>query len=471
MKRIVAVFLLILFTGMPADTVYANSAPFYWYHYPTSAVMTLETDTPIAVLKEDLVFDFSKGEDDHFSLLGEVSAGYVMKNTLDAEATSTMVFPFVRTLWESQEDIEVLLDGKQAEFEIYYGDMVNTVNEDTAFTMDLTEIMASVSREPYEPEEYLKDKEGTRYIIKGLNPGTEGLEMKVFFSLSDTQKGISKGMNSYGYTEGGQYELGTRIQEDEGTIEVFSLDGELKLEVKGFVSGMADAEEIKDFDFEILEEKMLLSTYYEDYFSGVDFTPMVLPETVQGRNLYYKALDQAFSQQKLVTEDIISTYLGADRYVLIAYEVSFQAQEEKSVEIRYDTSGIMDRRETVDPTYTYSYLLHPARNWKDFQDLTIEVRPSKAYPYILESSPQLQRMDEGIYKGEFETLPDEDFIFTLYTNEKITATEKAKGFISANYYALYFGGMFLGVVLMTVALVLIVRKIEKKYFRRNKSES
>ena len=469
MKRFISVFLLILFAGMNADTVYANSAPYYWYQYPTSAVMTLEKDTPIAVLKEDLIFDFSSGEDEHFSLIGEVSAGYVMKNTLDVPTTSTMVFPFVRTLWETQEDIEVLVDGENAEFEIYYGDQVNAGSEDREFTMDLTEIMASVSREPYEPEGFSRDKEGTRYIITGRNPEAEGLEMKVFFSLPDESKAISKGMNSYGYMEGGDYELGTWIQEKEGIIEVFSLEGELQLEVKAYVSGMADAEELKDFDFEIREERMMLSTYYEGYFSGSDFTPVDMPETVQGRNLYYKALEQAFSQQDLVTEDMISMYLGEDRYVLITYEVPFQAMEEKTVEIRYDTGGVMDRRETADPTYTYSYLLHPARNWKDFQDLTIEVRPSKAYPYVLGSSPLLQRQEEGIYQGEFETLPEEDLTFTLYTREKITAMDRTRGFISANYYTLYFGGMILGMVLMTVILVLVVRKIEKKYFGKNKT--
>jgi len=469
MKKWRITIFVILCVMMSTVFAYGNSGPVTWYQYPGISMITIDEDTPITVLKENLHFDFSEEKEDDFSLVGEVSAQYRMKNTGDESAVSRMVFPFIKNLWSREDDqIEVLLDGSPISYEIYYGDNVKQPSVDDRFqeTVELQEILASVTEEKYSPQNFDYDEKGILYRIHLEKDQEEHIHVDASFTLSENDSRIfAKGNNSYGYdNETGEFVIGTWLDQEMRYMDIFSLDEELKLDIRGYENGTTDAVEVTDFTYEIEEIEMDVVTYYHDFLASDEliYSSVFIPED---KNIYYEVLDQALERERLVTEDHISSLLASPRYVLIAYEVPFEAMEEKTVEVRYQTLGSMDRRETVEPTYTYEYFLHPAKYWKDFQDLTIKITPSESYPYVLESNLELKKEDDGTYIGTFETLPEEDLTFTLYDKEKITTMEKIKGTVARNQYLLLFAGFAVVSILALVIIGLLIRKIIQSFRR------
>jgi hypothetical protein len=78
----------------------------------------------------------------------------------------------------------------------------------------------------------------------------------------------------------------------------------------------------------------------------------------------------------------------------------------------------------------FLYLLRPAAGWKGFGSLSITVIPNKSRPYIIDSSLMLTRNSwTGIYTGIFDTLPDKDFYFTLYSKDKMDGPRTNRGMI------------------------------------------
>ncbi|MBO1265477.1 hypothetical protein J3A84_10580 [Proteiniclasticum sp. SCR006] len=464
MKRIAVCLMLFLYLSSSIITVSANSGPVTWYHYPGISMITIDEDSPITVIKEDLHFDFSEEKENDFTRVGKVSARYTMRNTEAESTVSRMVFPFIRNLWNRDEDqVEVLLDGKPVDYEIYYGKEVEEVYSEDQFKekVELEDILESVTGERYVPVNFHYEEVGHLYRIQLDSDREEDLHVDASFTLSDRDSRLfTRGNNSYGYdNDTNEFVIGTWLGGEHTSMDIFSLDEEMDIEVKGYASGVEDAPEVKDFTYEIVEEEMSLETYYREFLSADEYISgsVFIPED---HNIYYEVLDEALERERLVTVDHISSLLTKPRYVLIAYEVPFEGLEEKEVEVRYAAMGSMDRSETVEPTYTYEYFLHPAKYWKDFQDLTIRVTPSESYPYIIESNLALTREDDGTYIGTFSTLPEEDLRFTLFEKEEITAMDKVKGNLARNTYLLYFGGAaLLGLMTLFLAGLLIRRAV------------
>jgi len=463
MKKWRITIFAILAVMMSTVFAYGNSGPVTWYQYPGISMITIDEDTPVTVLKEDLHFDFSEEKENDFSLVGQVSAQYRMRNTGEEGIVSRMVFPFIKNLWSRDEDqIEVLLDGAPISYEIYYGDNVEQTSLDDGFqeTVELQDILNSVTAEKYSPENFDYEEMGILYRIHLETSQEEHMFVDATFTLSNNDSRIFvKGNNSYGYdNEIGEFVIGTWLDHENRYMDIFSLDEDLVLDIRGYENGTTDAVEVTDFTYEIERIEMDLVTYYHDFLASDEliYSSVFIPED---KNIFYEVLDQALERERLVTEDHISSLLSSPRYVLIAYEVPFEAMEEKTVEVRYQTLGSMDRRETVEPTYTYEYFLHPAKYWKDFQNLTIKITPSESYPYVLESNLELKKEDDGTYIGTFETLPEEDLSFTLYDKEEITTMEKIKGTVARNQYLLLFAGFAIVSVLAFVILGLLIRKI------------
>ena len=472
MKKWRTAIFVILALMMSSVFAYGNTGPVTWYQYPGISMITIDEDTPVTVLKEDLHFDFSEEMENDYSLVGQVSAQYKMKNTGNEDIVSRMVFPFIKNLWSRDEDqIEVLLDGSPISYKIYYGENVKQTSVEDGFqeTVELEDILKSVTEEKYSPKNYEYEEKGTLYRIHLESGQEEHMHVDASFTLSEHDSRIFvKGNYSYGYdNETNEFVIGTWLDHETRYMDIFSLDEELKLDIRGYENGTTDAVEVTDFTYEIEEIEMDVVTYYHDFLTTDEliYSSVFIPED---KNIYYEVLDQALERERLITGDHISSLLASPRYVLIAYEVPFEAMEEKTVEVRYHTLGSMDKRETVEPTYTYEYFLHPAKYWKDFKDLTIRISPSESYPYVVESNLDLKKEADGTYTGTFETLPEEDLSFTLYDKEAITTMEKIKGTVARNQYLLLFAGFAVLSVLAVVMLGLLIRKIIHLYRKTGK---
>ena len=68
--------------------VYANSAPIYMPDYPSTGIFSVDENTPIEVLKENLLFDFTQEDDDTYSPKAKVIATYEMQNSSNEDGQS-----------------------------------------------------------------------------------------------------------------------------------------------------------------------------------------------------------------------------------------------------------------------------------------------------------------------------------------------------------------------------------------------
>ena len=112
----------------------------------------------------------------------------------------------------------------------------------------------------------------------------------------------------------------------------------------------------------------------------------------------------------------------------------------------------MDRRKTKEPVYIYDYILNPAENWNDFKKLNIKIIPPKGSPYVVESSIELNK-EGNIYTAALESLPKDDFTFTLYHKDEITILDSLEKEIS-NILGTFF--MFSPVIMLFVFIIVII---------------
>lgn len=444
--------------------VYGNSGPVTWASYPGMSMMTVDEETPITVLKEDLTFDFSQAGVNDFPLEGQVKAKYQMKNTTDEGTMSQMVFPFIRTVGEKDQETEILVDGTVITYDVFYGGFVESSSVDEPFheKVELQEMLRSVNPDKYEPTNYSYDDMGTLYRISIEASGEEALSVRANFTpRSKDSRIFTKGNNGYDFdSETNRIGLSTWVEGSHTIMEIFSLDEDLDVEIKGYEDGSTDAKETTKFTSNMEVIKMNLMDYYGEFLQN-DESMVDSLFALEDENVYHEALDLALENQELITIEYIESYVMAPRYVLLSYEVPFEALEEKTVEVRYNTLGDMDRRKTVVPTYTFHYFLHPAQYWKDFKDLTLHIIPSPIYSYVIESNLELINQSDGSYVGTFESLPKEDLSFTLFEQEEITLVENMKASWVRNQYFFYFAGIPVLIIVFSALLFILARRRAK----------
>jgi type I site-specific restriction-modification system R (restriction) subunit len=116
------------------------------------------------------------------------------------------------------------------------------------------------------------------------------------------------------------------------------------------------------------------------------------------------------------------------RVFTLVYNVDFQADSSKNVTVGYKTVGTMDKTKTAKPVYTFDYILNPAKNWSSFGDLDIEIITPKKAPYIVDSSVEMAKENDGHYRASLGSLPEKDLTFSIYEDKKtspITLFDKA----------------------------------------------
>ncbi len=152
----------------------------------------------------------------------------------------------------------------------------------------------------------------------------------------------------------------------------------------------------------------------------------------------------------------------SDRLFTLVYQVEFPPGETRNVSVSYLTEGTMDRRETNRPTYSYTYLLSPAKNWADFGSLDVEVITPSEAPYIIESNPTLAKERASRYGARFEGLPETELTFTLYEKENVTILDKAEKKIYSASYLIFFLWPFIAIILLFIAILVIIKIIRRK---------
>jgi len=464
MKRLICFVMCAVY--LSTVSVYANSAPSYWEAFPYSEVLVVEEDSPITVDREHLTFDFSEAynDGDFHSPVGKVLAEYQMTNPTNETLSVQMAFPFVSNLSNlSISDITVRADGTAVPYEIYADPKeVNASGDSSEGFLYNYGTVGNISNQEWTLPGFDLDTNAKlyRYAISGK--AEERLDFGISFDVDHNQTLLlGNGFDGASYSEEGSEKLSSRIREKtEAEILVLGKDPEFTYEVLTDEGRKADQER---YQLEITQESVdpkqyLLAALRENI--GEE-TAAAISDTQLLNLCLHEIWRECVSNGYSMLFEVFPA-IHNDRIFTLVYQVEFPAKSTSSISVGYLTEGTMDRRETVSPTYSYTYLLSPAENWADFGSLDIEIITPPEAPYIIESSLTLEKDGENRYSARFDGLPQDELFFTLYENKKISFINKAERAVSQASYLLFFlWPVFLIVLiaLMAPAMRSIIRRM------------
>ncbi len=168
-----------------------------------------------------------------------------------------------------------------------------------------------------------------------------------------------------------------------------------------------------------------------------------------------------YIDQDSFTGELINTHYRTELVVLVLFDITMPAYSTSELEISYNQFGGQDRYKTKDYTYIYNYFLEPAKYWKDFKDLNINIRIPKGYK-ITQSNLDLYEVkdDEGTYAGHFATLPEKNLEFQVY--KSLSAAQKIYEAIDMKLNLRWFIPCMLILGLPVLIIVLIGIFVSKK---------
>lgn len=412
----------IAFLMLISISAYANSAPLVSENPPGFDIGSFG-NTPVSVEKEDLRFDVGKTK----SYTSDVTASYDMKNTSNAEVSQTMIFPFVTSMsGDFIKNVNITADGMPVKYKTYRiedldirrnGHTFNFKNSENKELKDKIAIQNIInvlnSGVKYTPRNFKSDDSVKVYTLH-LPAKDKEYRAEAILNISGSgQKVLYSNVNGFERRNDNSIKFSTMV------LKSFKNQRDAYFAVIGEDSGHQSSMNSLTGQ-EITSENMTISEFLKN---------TVVEDTVRKYGSGYendinsysiKKLDGLLDRnQKFVSlDDTISfpfssgTYIGA-----FVYTVDFKPYALSHVTVRYQIKATLDKRKTNDGSYMFLYLLRPAASWKDFKNLSIKVVPDKKNPYIIESSLPLTKCS-GVYSGNFEKLPDDDFYFATYKTDK-----------------------------------------------------
>lgn len=455
---------------------YANSAPIYMPDYPSIGIFTVDENTPIQVLKENLLFDFTEEDDNTYSPKAKVSAAYEMQNSSNEDISVHMAFPFIEKFSEfSPDDIIITADNEIISYDVYLGDVIknsgNSFQDPENTDLNIEQIIKSITDKKYMANNFKENETGKLYRFN-VSSVDDKMNFAVSFDFNhEKTKIILNGFNRFERKDEDSIRIASSVGEEE-TMEIYVLGEDVNFDIKGYTSGNLE-EETDKFEYEKTTEEIDVETYlknYADYYlnkyidSYENITSGSISE-IQLYNLYAESLDEYLDKNLGVcTEEDIMSQTWSSRIITLVYSVDFPQNSKKEIGVSYKTKGTMDRRETVEPQFIYDYILNSASNWKNFNNLNIKIITPTEAPYIINSSIELNKEDNNVYTAYSEELPEEDFFFTLYSREKITLLDRIEGYFNRTFG--YFTHIVIGFVFLIIIIVIFVvvkNKTAKRY--------
>ncbi|HPL53959.1 MAG TPA: hypothetical protein PLW11_07435 [Bacillota bacterium] len=449
--------------------VFGNSGPVYWQGYPSAEILSIEGDTPIAVKKENLIFDFSGQGNNNYTISGKVTAAYDMVNPTNEAKSVQMAFPFVGSFKDfSRNDIVITAGGSVLPYDIYIGDVVDShgdprVKEKEA-SFDFAGIVSTITNELYNGSNFANDEKGKLYTIEVAPEANQRINIAIDFNFDFRKtKVFTNGFNSY-EGDGEKIRIASWCDKPE-VLEIFVLGEEINLEINAFTDGEL-SKKTDLYSYQVSEQEAEVKSYLMKFVknntrvnndSGISETQLY--------NLYAGALDRYLTRNMgYSSEHDLMAQEYYERIFTLVYTVEFPPDSEKGVSVSYKASGTMDKRETAKPLYTFDYILNPAENWSDFKNLNVQIIPPKEAPYIVKSSIEFKKGENGSYTAAMEDLPERDLSFTLYENKKITLLDKVAGSLHKRFGYLY--PLVIGIIALVAAPIIITVAI-KLLRRRN----
>lgn len=450
--------LLLAFFYLNIQPVWANAGPTYWHGYPLSEVLAVDKNCPVEVKEEKLLLDFSQGSKGAHTVQGQVTAAYQMVNPTGDSLSVQMAFPLVGTIMGfSLEDVAITVDGIPVSFDLYLGRQGGSngsrlPSDEVSSAFKFENVLDTLNIKQYRPGKLVPEEKGILYTVEVSPTTDQPINFAVEFTLNQDQtKVIVNGFNQYGM-RGNNARIAAWC-DGQKTLELYVLGETPEFSFRGYTDG-EQQKETNLFAYEILTEEMELKTYVLKK-AKERLQPWPENLTEQLYNIYVEALERQFASNQRVFE--IYDFLGEnfrDRVMVLVYTLDFPANSERNISVSYQGIGTMDRRETREPVYSFQYLLNPAQHWSRFGNLNIEVLTPEEAPYIIESSIPLNQERSGYYTAQLDSLPEGDFLFSFYHQEKISPLEPVYLWLGKLKYLVFlFIPLIIPVILIGILLV------------------
>ncbi len=497
-KRIFAMLLTLIITGISILPVLANSARTYWRGVDAMGATVMEEICPVEVERELLTFDLTElyqhsyeTKEEFLSYSGKVSAEYTFHNPADYTVTAKLFFPFGAIGFGTYED-ENGIDRSNIDIG-KYGITVNgtEIEKRVRHTLDTRTRLTVLEQIPWLSDAYITDdfyKPDTMvmkytYEVKGIDEKQYPSTVVSFtWAVGDGSTKLCVTPSSATYSaESGEVTFEVRSRR----FDVYMIGAPLAtpLQMKCFVSDNGKlGEEIPAtisgvrFEYPDLEKHLLRGWSEDTGVSRIDWYNAkltLLKGDLTGEQRHYfstsgeKALAMLTSDEEgysFSTKEFLSNLMQ-----WYEYEITVPAKSRIVNKVTAPIYPSIDR--AYQPAiYEYTYLLSPAGTWKHFGELEIVI--NTPYYMIENTLDGFEKTPNG-YVLRRTGLPEGELLFTLSTSEdpkipKKSLFDQIKEFL--HHVSGWFYLLVIGMILILVSIIVLVVYLCKKAKAKKQKE-
>lgn len=422
MKRILMLLLILSCSIIPAS---ANSAMTWWEGSDATGAIILDGDCPLIITSEQLTFDLVEFPENYYSHIDDyndynssVTASYTIYNPSEYEIQTRLLFPFgnipnygfaldyadnLSLMLRDTEKYTITLNNEPVDSTIRHS--YNLSSE----TFDLDEDLGKLQDDFIKHDFFALDLPVTKMTFKIFDVDTE-TNNAAFTSFSIPQSLTNTKIympQAHGFNSNEEVmRLGTWVENNmEVTVYAFG-EPFNEIEWKYYENGAQEKEIIGTA--ELIETSTL--TFEEFAFTYYNEQSPVLKH-----DWYNAVLDMIdrFSYNEIVIG--METDFNINDDLLRWYDYTLTVSG-KSTVINEVTAPIYPsiNANYEPPVYEYTYLLSPAKSWKEFNDLNIQINTDH---YLISSSLNQFEKNETGYTLSMNKLPESELNFKLSTDE------------------------------------------------------
>lgn len=446
----------------------ANSAQSWWTGTDTTGAIITNEDCPLIVEHELLTFDINDFPQGHYFSLdeflaysGKVTAEYTFYNPADYKVDATLVFPFGNVpdygIFYDSETGNYAMNGDTHKYDI-------TINGDTTektlrHTLSLHGAKFNLEKDlPKLCDTYLKDNfyapdltvHKYTYIPKDVDKKTFHAATACIYINTDNMKTRIYMENQCGGSVS-SLDKGVRIDtwvdlEKDFSVYVIGEPLDHDLDWKFYSNGACE-EEIEG-KMELLNQSTL--SFKEFALSRYKDNSGILEHD------WYNAVVELFNYYAWACGALHSTEIDLDitDQLMRWYEYDISLEPGERI-VNAVTAPIYPsiRGDYEPPVYEYTYLLSPAKSWKEFGNLDILLNTPY---YMIESGPEgFEYVNPG-YELHLTGLPEGELVFKLSENRNPKIPFHGFRYIMNSYF-----GFPVIAICFVLLLLFLVKGIDK----------
>lgn len=461
-KIIIGLFVMLLTIVSIKTPVLANSAQTHWRGTDSTGTIITDEESPIIVEKELLTFDIQEFPESYYkdvkeflAYTGKVTAEYTFYNTADYTVTATLAFPFGglsdyadiydyendKHLMNSDTDkYDITVDGKAIAKQLRHTLMY--IGEQFELEKDLIKLHDGYMKDSFYKPELLVTK--YTYLAKNVDKEKHNAaDAGLLLTEDNLNTRIYMENQSGGHTEKDGILMTTWVDlEEEFSVYVIGEPLKEKLNWKFYHNGACEQE--IDGTMELLSTETM--TLKDFVLSKYDSKSGVLDYD------WYNAVVSSLKYHEWTKGAIHSSEVNLDvsNMLMRWYQYDITLEPKQTI-VNAVTAPIYPSINSnyEPPIFEYTYLLSPAKTWKEFGDLDIVINTPY---YLIQNSIEGFEYKNPGYELHLTGLPEDELTFILRAENKPLP-------IFNNSIDMRF--VLGGIVVVISAVILIINKLRK----------